>query len=157
MARGERLTNQLSAFSTYGESEQCLRRNKDEGLPEVPNHLSPEQVEVLGGRGGVSHAHVHSVPIHTLLCAVTHLGGKWEEGADSQVSSLHPKGTGYAKGNQASPRDGEEMCLFLTEEDQKVNVWPMKNSPGEAWWLPSAESVCSNVVLSKHGGLQEAS
>ena len=33
-----------------------------------------------------------------------------------------PKGTGYAKGNQASPRDGEEMCLFLTEEDQKVNV-----------------------------------
>ena len=76
MARGERLTNQLSAFSTYGESEQCFRRSKDEGLPEVPNHLSPEQVEVLGGRGGVSHAHVHSVPIHTLLCAVTHLGGK---------------------------------------------------------------------------------
>lgn len=151
MARGERLTNQPSAFSTYRKSEQCLRRSKDEGLPEVPNHLSPEQVEVLGGRGGVSHAHVHSVPIHTLLCTVTHLGGKWEEGANSWVSSLHPKGTGYAKGNWVSPRDGEEMCLFLTE-DQKVNVWPVKRPDGSH--LPS---LCSNVVLSKHGGLQQAS
>lgn len=45
----------------------------------------------------------------------------------------------------------ERRCVS-SSEDQKVNVWPVKRPDGSH--LPS---LCSNVVLSKHGGLQQAS
>lgn len=57
----------------YRKSEQCLGSHHDERLAEVTDHLSPQQVEVLGWGGGVDQGHVHVVTVHALLFTVTHL------------------------------------------------------------------------------------
>lgn len=57
----------------YRESEQRLGSHHDERLAEVTDHLSPQQVEVLGWGGGVDQGHVHVVTVHALLFTVTHL------------------------------------------------------------------------------------
>lgn len=57
----------------YRKSEQCFGSNHNERFAEVPDHLPPQQVEVLSRRGGVDHRHVHTVTVHALFFTVTHL------------------------------------------------------------------------------------
>lgn len=63
-------------FFAYRKPEQSLRSDHNERLAEVTNHLSPQQVEVLSGSGGVDHSHVHIVSVHTLFFTVAHLSDK---------------------------------------------------------------------------------
>lgn len=61
---------------TYRKSQQRLGPHHDEGFAEVSDHLSPQQVEVLSGCGGVHYSHVHTVAVHTLLFAVAQLDAR---------------------------------------------------------------------------------
>lgn len=60
-------------YCAYREPQQRLGSDHDERFAEVSDHLPPQQVEVLGGGGGVHHCHVHVVTIHALLFTVAHL------------------------------------------------------------------------------------
>lgn len=68
--------NVICFYSAYRKSEQCLGSNHNERFAEVPDHLSPQQVEVLSRSGWVDHSHVHIVTVHTLFFTVTHLRDK---------------------------------------------------------------------------------
>lgn len=63
----------------HRKSQQRLGSDHDERFAEVADHLPPQQVEVLSGGGGVDHGHVHAVPVHALLFAVTHLRDSGED------------------------------------------------------------------------------
>lgn len=73
-----------AATTTHRESKQHLGSDHNERFAEVADHLSPQQVEVLGRGGGVDHRHVHVVPVHALLFAVTHLSDDEDESANHQ-------------------------------------------------------------------------
>lgn len=62
--------------SSYRKPEQRFGPDHNERFAEVSDHLSPEEVEVLGRSGGVDHRHVDGVAVHTLFFTVAHLTDK---------------------------------------------------------------------------------
>lgn len=60
-------------YGSYRKSKQRLGSDNNERFAKVTDHLSPQQVEILSGGGGVHYSHVHIVTIYTLLFTVTHL------------------------------------------------------------------------------------
>lgn len=75
----------MRAGDPHRKSEQRLGSDHDERLAEVADHLPPQQVEVLGGGGGVDHGHVDRVAVHALLLTVAHLRDGEEESSTAQV------------------------------------------------------------------------
>lgn len=80
------------SYSSYRESEQRLGSNDNERFAKVPDHLSPQQVEILSRGGGVDYSHVHGVTVDTLLSTVAHLSDNRKDSALISLSQTGPTG-----------------------------------------------------------------
>jgi hypothetical protein len=72
---------------TLGQTDEQFRRGHNQRLPVRRDHLSPEQVKVVGGRGRMRHRVVHIVRIDGVLAARAHL----QEALDATRRVLGPR------------------------------------------------------------------